>query len=75
MHDLLLSLKDSTFFCQIDLNMGYHQIPISEDRIKLTAFVLPFGHFEFLRLPFGLNMAPRAFQRTMQEILGHLPYI
>ncbi|KAF9754383.1 Retrovirus-related Pol polyprotein from transposon 17.6 [Nosema granulosis] len=33
------------------------------------------GHYEFLRMPFGLTSAPREFQRCMSDLLSHLNYV
>ena len=47
-------LADAKFFTTIDMVSGYHQIEVAlEDRHK-TAFVSPFGLFQYCRLPFGL---------------------
>ena len=34
---------------------GYWQIPVHDDSIKYTAFATADGHYEFVRLPFGLS--------------------
>lgn len=73
--DQLRQLESATCFSQLDMNCGYYQVPIEPTDIHKTAFVVPFGHYEFLRMPFGLSDAPRTFQRTMNEILGHLPFV
>ncbi|KAF9761847.1 Transposon Ty3-G Gag-Pol polyprotein [Nosema granulosis] len=71
----LIDLKGARFFSQLDLNMGYYQIEIAEkDRYK-TAFVLPFGHYEFKRMPFGLCNAPREFQKIMTNKLKEFNFV
>ena len=39
---------------------------------KKTAFVTPFGQFEFNVMPFGLQGAPSTFQRMMDQVLQWL---
>ncbi|CAH2228158.1 jg4831 [Pararge aegeria aegeria] len=44
------------------------------DSIEKTAFITEDGHFEFLRLPFGLANAPSCFQQMMNKTLGNLRF-
>lgn len=53
---------------------GFHQIPIHSESIHKTAFVTPDGHFEYLRMPYGLANAPAVFQRAICATLGKLQY-
>ena len=39
------------------------------DAIAKTAFVTPEGHYEYLRMLFGLCNAPATFQQAMNEVL------
>lgn len=52
---------------------GFHQIELDEKSKRLTAFSTSNGHFEFNRLPFGLNISPNSFQRMMTIALSGLP--
>ena len=67
--DLLQSLGEhNTVFSSLDLISGYWQVPLAPESRPLTAFSTPSGHFEYLRLPFGLRNAPLIFQRLINEV-------
>jgi hypothetical protein len=59
--DILDKVGRARYFSALDCASGFHQIPIREDKHK-TAFSTPTGHFEYLRMPFGLKAAPATFQ-------------
>ena len=69
--DMIDRLKGSKFFSIIDLKAGYWQIKIQEDSIKYTAFSTPDGHYECLRLPFGVRNGPSYFSRIMKQVFGN----
>ena len=62
-------LADVKFFMTIHMVSSYHQIEVAPvDRHK-TAFVSPFGLFQYCRLPFGLAGAPGTFQAVIEDML------
>ena len=48
---------------------GYHQIEVAPENRHNTAFVSPFGLFQYCRLPFGLAGAPGTFQAVIEDML------
>lgn len=67
--EILDKLGKCNYFTTIDLASGFHQIEMHKDDIIKTAFNVENGHYEYLRMPFGLKNAPATFQRVMNNIL------
>ena len=56
----------------LDCYSGFWQVSIKEEHKQRTAFTVPSGHYEFIRLPFGLSNSPANFQRLMDTVLRSL---
>ena len=69
--DLLMSLgHGNKVFSSLDLLSGYWQVPLHPKSREITAFSTPTGHFEWLRMPFGLKTAPITFQRMINHLFA-----
>ena len=70
--DMIDQLGKAKFITTLDLTRGYWQVPVaSSDRHK-TAFITPFGLYQFTKMPFGLQGAPATFQRMMDRLIQGL---
>ena len=73
--NLLLQLKGFQYASSLDLNMGYYHIKLNPDARKLCTIVLPFGKFEYQRLPMGLFNSSDIFQEKMSNLMLELEYV
>ena len=70
--DILDRLGNAKYFSTLDLASGYWQVPVAEEDKEKTAFITPFGLWEWNVVPMGLTNAPPSFQRDMDVILSGL---
>ena len=69
LEEILERVGSSKCISKLDLSKGFYQIEVEKESIPKTAFITPFGKFQFLRMPFGLRNAPSIFQRVMECVL------
>ena len=72
--EMYAKLKGAKVFSTIDLRSGYHHITLGKSSRAKTTFVMPFGKYEFLMVPFGLAQAPAYFQLLMNKVLDGLDF-
>ena len=73
--DLLLKLEGFQYGTSLDLNMGYYHIELSPNSKRLCTIVLPWGKYEYQKLPMGLCNSPDIFQEKMSELMLGLEFV
>jgi hypothetical protein len=67
-------IVDSTVECELlcflDAYSGYHQIKMKESDQLVTLFIILFGMYCYVTMPFGLQNAGATYQRCMQHVFG-----
>ena len=72
--ELHVKLGGAKIFSALDLTSGYYHIELGSTSQLKTAFVTPFGKWEFNMVPFGLAQAPAYFQALISEVLKGLSH-
>nr|KAE8923099.1 hypothetical protein PF009_g26646 [Phytophthora fragariae] len=67
--DLLTDLEKYLWYCSLDAASGFWAIMMAQRARQISAFVCALGHFEWLRMPFGLKNAPMIYQRMIDNAL------
>ncbi|GMG17570.1 unnamed protein product [Phytophthora fragariaefolia] len=66
---LLTDMEKYLWYCSIDAVSGFWAVMMPQGARKISAFVCALGHFEWLRMPFGLKNAPMIYQRMIDNPL------
>ena len=67
--EMYAALHGAKIFTTLDLRSGYYHINLNEESKAKTAFITPFGKYEFNSVPFGLAQAPAYFQQLISMVL------
>ena len=72
--DMLQKLEGLMYATSLDLNMGYYHMKLTPFASRLCTIVLPWGKYEYTRLPMGLCVSPDIFQEKMSELMVGLEF-
>ncbi|KAE9175210.1 hypothetical protein PF005_g25499 [Phytophthora fragariae] len=68
-NDLLEDLDKVLWYCSLDMASGFWVVSMTDRARAISAFITPFGLFEWNRMPFGLKNAPQIYQRLIDNAL------
>ena len=67
--EMYANLCGARIFTTLDLRSGYCHIGLDKESKAKTAFITPFGKYEFNAIPFGFAQAPAYFQQLISMVL------
>jgi hypothetical protein len=69
------TLDGADWYTSLDLDMAYHQVPITDEDKEKTAFATPRGGlYQFTIMPYGLCNAASTFERLIEKALRGLQW-
>lgn len=69
--DIRSQLKGASVFSYLDAYSGFCSLKLDEKSSDLCTFQTPFGIYQYLRLPFGIN-STEIFYRVIRDFMGDL---
>ncbi|GFW21964.1 retrovirus-related Pol polyprotein from transposon 17.6 [Trichonephila clavipes] len=72
MEDVTKRIVGKCYISKMDVKSAFNTIRIRETDIFKTGFVTPDGHYEFLRMPFGVTNGPSTMTRVIKLAYEHL---
>ena len=70
--DVLYKLPKARVFTLVDARDAFLQCRLDEESSLMTTFWTPWGRKRWLKLPFGVSVAPELYQRKQHELLAGL---
>ncbi|XP_017478638.1 PREDICTED: uncharacterized protein K02A2.6-like [Rhagoletis zephyria] len=71
--EILNSLRNSKYFCRLDLYKAYLHIPVDKQSSIIQTISTHRGTYRMNRLSFGIKTAPAEFNRIVDQILRDVP--
>ncbi|KAG3133521.1 hypothetical protein PI126_g19144 [Phytophthora idaei] len=68
-NELLEDLDKMLWYCSLDMASGFWVVTMTDRARAISAFITPFGLFEWNRMPFGLKNALQIYQRLLDNAL------
>lgn len=70
MDEVLNKVSRARYISKLDLTKGYWQVPLDSASRQKSAFITPFGHYQFTVAPFGMMNSGATFVRMMDKVLA-----
>ncbi|XP_064483004.1 uncharacterized protein K02A2.6-like [Ornithodoros turicata] len=69
--ELFAGLANCKVFTLLNAKHAFWQLALDEPSSYMRTFTTPWGRYRFLRVPFGLSVAPELFQQAIDSVFEH----
>jgi hypothetical protein len=70
--EFAMKLHGARYFSVLDAYSGFWGIKIDDESADLCTFNTPYGRYQYLRLPYGLNCSSEIFHANIKQLLENL---
>ena len=70
LENIINKLGRAKYLSKLDLTKGFWQFPVTNKAKEKSAFVTPFGHYQFTVMPFGMVNSSATFVRLIKMVLS-----
>jgi hypothetical protein len=67
--DILTKLAKAKYFSKVDIIAAFNKIRIKDEHKHLSAFITPYGLYQYAVMPFGMCNSPGTFQAYINDVL------
>ena len=72
MEDCIDKVGKAKYVTKFDLLKGFWQVPLTDRAKEISAFVTPYGLYQYKVMPFGMKNSPASFQRLINKVIADL---
>lgn len=73
--NLLHQIGGMTYVTALDQIMSYYTMNMSRKVWEYLTIILPFGKYQYMKMPMGLKISADVFQREISKLFEDLPYV
>jgi Reverse transcriptase (RNA-dependent DNA polymerase) len=75
MEEIFRRLDGFNYVTMMDLSDGFYHFGLSERTKKICTMIVPWGKYQYERLPQGLKISPDVFQHKMDRTFGDYGFV
>ena len=72
MDDCIDKVGKAKYVKKFDLLKGFWQVPLTDRAKEISAFVTPYGLYQYKFMPFGMSNSQASFQRLINKVIADL---